>query len=128
MRSCEECTKCCELLHANVYGHEFGNGIPCKFLEECECKIYRVRPEVCRNYYCAWAQELIPYEMRPDKCGILISVEKNENGNYLRVVADGDQINTNILSYLKDWSTKTNTPIIYRENNSWRNINGTNEL
>jgi Fe-S-cluster containining protein len=128
MRPCGECTKCCELLYANIYGHEFGGGLSCKFLGECDCKIYKVRPEVCRNYYCAWAQELLPDEMRPDKCGVLASVQNGKNGQFLKVVGDNDKINIDIISYLKEWSIKTNTPVIYRENNSWRNINVTNEL
>ena len=51
MRPCGECTKCCEIPYGNTYGHEFGNGVPCKFLGECGCKIYKVRPEFCRKYY-----------------------------------------------------------------------------
>jgi Fe-S-cluster containining protein len=119
MRSCEECTKCCELLYGSAYGHEFGNGIKCKFLGNCGCKIYKVRPNVCRNYFCAWAQELLPEEMRPDKCGVLVSVEEKDNKKFLKVIGESS-INNDIITYLKEWSIKMNTPVIYKENNCWR--------
>lgn len=123
MRPCGECTKCCEILYGNTYGHEFGNGVPCKFLGECGCNIYKVRPEFCIKYYCAWSQELLPEEMRPDKCGVLVSVENKEGSQYLRVMSvNKDEINKNILSYLKEWSNYMNTPVIYKEGNSWRNL------
>lgn len=122
MRPCGECTKCCEIPYGNVYGHEFGGGVSCKFVEECGCKIYQVRPEFCRKYYCAWAQELLSEEMRPDKCEVLVSVETGKDGQYLRAISvNGEEINRNILSYLKEWSIKMNTPVMYKKENSWRN-------
>lgn len=123
MRPCGDCTECCKVLYGSAYGHEFGNGTACKFLGEDGCKIYKVRPEFCRNYYCAWSQELLPDEMRPDQCGVLVSVENGKEGQYLRAVSvSNDEINKNILSYLKDWSIKMNTPVIYKEKNSWREL------
>lgn len=121
MRECGECKECCILPYGEAYGHPFGNGTPCKFLGECGCKIYKVRPEFCRKYYCAWAQELLPEEMRPDKCKVLVSVENGEDGQFLRIVnGNEEKINSDILDYLKMWGERMNTPVIYRENNSWR--------
>ncbi len=123
MRSCGECTKCCEILLGNTYGYLFGNGTSCKFLGECGCKVYRARPEFCRKYYCAWAQELLSYDMRPDKCNVIVSVENGENVQYLRVMSTNDEeINNNVLLYLKEWSEHMNTPVIYKQGNSWRNL------
>lgn len=123
MRPCGECTKCCEVLLGNTYGYLFGNETPCKFLGDCGCKIYRARPEFCRKYYCAWAQELLPEDMRPDKCNVLVSVENGEKGQYLRVMSTNDkEINNDILLYLKEWSVYMNTPVIYKQDNSWRNL------
>jgi Fe-S-cluster containining protein len=119
MRSCGECTKCCELLQGNAYGHEFGCGNSCKFLGTSGCKIYKIRPECCRNYYCAWAQELLPEEMRPDKCGVLVSVENGEKGQYLRVINENEEINSQVFNYLKQWSIFMNAPVIYKKDNSW---------
>ena len=41
--------------------------------------------------------ELLPEEMRPDKCGVLASVENNENEQYLRLTLINGKINNNTL-------------------------------
>lgn len=110
MRECGECTKCCEWLVGEVYGNIFGNGIACKFLGSCGCGIYKLRPNICINYYCAWAQELLPDEMRPDKCGILASVENKEGIQYLRLSGN---LSSDLESFFKNWSRKMNTPVLY---------------
>jgi Fe-S-cluster containining protein len=119
MRECGECTACCTWLQGYAYGYEFGSGKSCKFLCESGCSVHKVRPKVCEGYFCAWAQELISEEMRPDKCGVLVSVENNENGQYLRIVPIKKEINKDILEYFKNWSVIMNTPVIYPKNNSW---------
>ena len=113
MRPCGECTACCTWLIGDAYGWEFGNGKSCRFLCEKGCSIHKIRPEECQKYFCAWSQELIDEEFRPDKCGVLISVEQNENGQYLKVLKIKDEINTDIIEYLQKWSEKMNTPIVY---------------
>lgn len=115
MRPCGECTACCTWLIGDAYGWEFGNGKSCRFLCEKGCSIHKIRPETCQKYFCAWAQELIDEEFRPDKCGILISVERNENGQYLKVlkIKKEEEINTDIIEYLQKWSEKMNTPVVY---------------
>lgn len=123
MRECDGCKECCIIPYGNVYGHEFGNGTPCKFLGECGCNVYKARPDFCKKYYCAWAQELLPIEMKPNECGVLVSVENGENGQFLRAVSTtGKELNTDILLKLKDWSIKMNAPVIYMKNNTWTEI------
>jgi Fe-S-cluster containining protein len=118
MRECGDCTACCTWLIGDAYGHKFGNGKSCKFLCEKGCSIHSERPNVCKNYFCAWAQELIDEDYRPDKCGILISVENGENGQYLKAIEiDKKKINNDIIEYLKMWSEKMNTLIVYIKNN-----------
>jgi Fe-S-cluster containining protein len=120
MRECGECTVCCTWLVGDAYGHEFGNGKSCKFLCENGCSVHKARPQVCRNYFCAWAQELLPEEMRPDKCKYVVSVENSDGGQYLKIFSiDGDKINTNILNWFKSWSSLMNTPVIYVKENNW---------
>jgi hypothetical protein len=59
---------------------------------------------------------LLPEEMRPDKCNVLVSVEQNENGQYLKAVAIN---NKNIPDDVKDWfikwGEKMNTPVLISE-------------
>lgn len=114
MRECGSCTACCTWLIGDSYGWEFGNGKSCKFLCEGGCSVHEARPKSCEKYFCAWAQELIDEEMRPDKCGILVSVENNENGQYLKIIEIHEHsINSDIVKYFKDWSIKMNTSIIF---------------
>jgi Fe-S-cluster containining protein len=119
MRECGECTICCTWLQGSAYGYEFGGGKSCKFLCETGCSVHKARPKVCEGYFCAWAQELIAEEMRPDKCGVLVSVENNEKGQYLKLVSTKKEINKDILEYFRNWSRLMNTPVIYSNNNSW---------
>jgi Fe-S-cluster containining protein len=114
MRSCGDCTSCCTWLIGDSYGWEFGAGKSCKFLECNGCGVHKVRPKSCENYFCAWVQELIDEEYRPDKCGFLVSVENGENGQYLKVVeTQKGKINKNITEYFNHWSIKMNTPVVF---------------
>ena len=113
MRECGECTACCIWLQGSAYGYEFGGGKSCKFLCETGCSVHKARPKVCEGYFCAWAQELLPEEMRPDKCGVLVSVENNENGQYLRLTKIKNQIDENILNYFVEWGKIMNTAVLY---------------
>jgi hypothetical protein len=119
MRPCGDCTACCSWLVANIYGWEIGGGKSCRFLECNGCGVHKARAKVCEGYFCAWAQELLPEELRPDKCGVIASVENNENGQYLRLTLMGKEINTDILEYFKEWSIKMNTPVLYLNNHIW---------
>jgi len=118
-RECGECTACCTWLMGDAYGYGFGNGKSCKFLCETGCDIHSVRPGSCMNYQCAWTQNLLDETMRPDKCGVLASVEKNENGQYLRLIHLTETINSDTLKYFKNWSMKMNTSVLYLKNNHW---------
>jgi hypothetical protein len=57
--------------------------------------------------------------MRPDKCGILASVENNEQGQYLRLTLIHEEINNDTIEYFKKWSMLTNTPVLHINNNNW---------
>ena len=119
MRECGECTACCTWLQGSAYGHDFGRGNSCKFLCESGCSIHKVRPKMCEQYFCAWAQELLPEEMRPDKCGVLVSVENGNIGQYLRIISTDQEINMSTLDYFKEWSQIMNTPVLYLKNKTW---------
>jgi Fe-S-cluster containining protein len=115
-RPCGDCTACCSWLSAKIFGWEIGNGKSCKFLECNGCGVHKARPEVCRNYQCAWTQHLLPEEMRPDKCDVIVSVENDENGQHLKVFPiNNKKINPEIKEYLKEWSVKMNSLVIFVE-------------
>lgn len=119
MRECGDCKECCLWLQGDSFGFTFGAGTPCKFLECDGCGVHKARPESCRNYFCGWAQELFDEEYRPDKCGVLVSVEQNENGQYLRLTYTKQNINKDIVEYFRLWGERMNTPVIHLNNNCW---------
>jgi Fe-S-cluster containining protein len=86
-RPCGDCNSCCSgQLIGDIYGFEMGCGKKCAFLIKEHCSIYDNRPKVCRDYQCAWTQNLFGEDMRPDKIGLMVSVEKNENEQYFKVI------------------------------------------
>jgi Fe-S-cluster containining protein len=115
-RSCGDCTACCTWLIGSSYGWEFGNGQSCKFKGCNGCKIHKVRPNVCVNYQCAWSQKLLPEEMRPDKCNVLVSVERNNDVQFLKAISiNNSKMNSSVKSWLENWSKEMNAPVVYIE-------------
>lgn len=113
-RDCGECTACCTWLIGDAFGYSFGCGQTCKFLENNKCGVYKARPETCRDYQCAWTQQLLPEEMRPDRCGFLVSVEDYEHGQYLKVLLiNGSKLKKDDREFLEDWGKKMNAPVIF---------------
>lgn len=87
-RPCEECNGCCSgQLAADIHGRNMHSGKPCDFLLKGLCSIYEDRPRVCHSFQCGWSQHLLPDDMRPDKCGIMVSVETTKDGEqFLRLI------------------------------------------
>lgn len=87
-RPCGECTACCSgQLAGEIYGHIMFPGKPCHFLKNNRCSIYENRPtSPCRTFQCGWSQYLFDEDMRPDKIGLMVSVERNEKEQFLRVI------------------------------------------
>lgn len=113
-RECGDCTACCTWLIGDAHGHSFGCGKSCNFLKSSGCGIYDTRPETCKKYQCAWSQHLIKENLRPDKCNVLISVETDEVGQYLKVIPiNNKKIDNDVKQYLIDWGEKMNTRVLF---------------
>ena len=109
-RPCDECTACCDgWLIGKVNGHPFGHGKPCQFLINKICTIYKDRPSMCRNYQCAWTQHLFPEWMKPNKCGVLISVETKEDHQFLRVIEMKPVIDYAVYAEIEKFCSENNT-------------------
>lgn len=86
-RACGDCKACCEgQLIGQAHGNFFGCGKACVFLTDAGCGIYDNRPKVCRGFQCAWSQHLLPEDLRPDKCKLLVSVVKNKDEQYFQII------------------------------------------
>jgi hypothetical protein len=73
-RECGSCTVCCKTLKIDVPELKKLAGVLC---DHCSigvgCRIYRDRPPVCEQFYCAWrGLAHLGDEWRPDRCGVLI--------------------------------------------------------
>lgn len=113
-RPCNECNKCCTgKLLANIHGFEMGNGKPCVFLIKGQCSIYDNRPKVCQSYQCAWSQGLFDEDMRPDKTGLMVSVEKDLEGQYLKVIPVNHQINIDDIEKLEKNMKELNARYVF---------------
>lgn len=109
---CGECTACCNgMLAGESYNHIFGKTNKCHFLNGT-CSIYTIRPYVCRKYFCAWKQGLFPDFMRPDKCGTLISVELNNNKQFLKIVTTGNT-SPEIINEIEIFACQNKCEVVY---------------
>lgn len=93
-RSCGDCHACCDgFIEHRAYGNFMGRGRHCVFLVDQTCVIYDHRPDTCQYYQCGWSQNLFPEWMKPNLCGLLISVEVDkEKKQYLRVTEISDVV------------------------------------
>lgn len=110
-KPCGDCTACCDgFLIGNSHGNKFGNGKPCVFLVEKQCTIYNDRPKSCQNYQCAWTQGLFPDWMKPNQCGVMISVEiNNDNKQFLRAIELKELIDYNVYSEIEKFCEENDT-------------------
>ena len=110
LRPCGDCNKCCSgNLIGTSYGNSFGPGRPCIFLvSEC-CTIYKDRPESCKKYQCAWTQNILSEQFRPDKCGIMVSVQNDQQKQYFKVVQCAPIVDDTVLEELLKFCNNNNT-------------------
>ena len=82
---CGDCTMCCKLMGVPEIRKPAGT-----WCQHCNigkgCKIYDERPENCRIFECGWLQsqsreprEVMPPELRPDRCKVVIAPSTNPN-------------------------------------------------
>lgn len=113
MRECGDCQACCQgWLQGDAFGCSFGLGKPCVFLLG-GCTVYEFRPKVCQNFFCAWAQEILPIPMRPDKFKVLVSVERWSGGQYLRCIGMGVEISEDAKTEIMRFCEANSAPVVF---------------
>jgi uncharacterized protein len=71
-RECGECTLCCRLLGVHELDKE--PLIECKHCSaSVGCKIYKERPNECKDFNCAWLLGETPEELKPSKSWVVLS-------------------------------------------------------
>lgn len=113
-KECGECSACCQgHLIGDAYNHKFGNGKPCFYLRQEKCIIYKTRPDVCKKYQCAWTQHLFNDDlMRPDKLGIMVSVEKLNNEQVLKAIEIRPYVSWDSHEKINLWAKLLNAKLI----------------
>lgn len=73
-RSCGSCTVCCRVLEIKALDKPAG--ILCGHNTGSACGIYDERPEACARWHCLWRKiGALPDELRPDRSGVVFSLE-----------------------------------------------------
>ena len=92
---CDGCSLCCRLL--SVVEIDKPAGAWCRAVEWTRaggrCKVHPERPDACRTFECIWLQsqvrtptngfppgQVLPPQMRPDRCGVVFAQEAYLNG------------------------------------------------
>jgi hypothetical protein len=112
MRTCGECTVCC-----TVGGVPALNKEPherCQY-ENGKCSLFGKpeRPAVCSSYRCSWLYGHGGEEDRPDKIGVLFSINATKNGNiHFAIETERHALITSAKSMLRECAEKIPLPII----------------
>ncbi len=98
-RECGTCTACCKDL---AIVEDSFKKLPGTMCEHCVggsgCGIYETRPKICRSYFCGWRNlPNIDDSWRPDRSGILITLEHQAQGNEIAsdanlILVGGDEV------------------------------------
>jgi hypothetical protein len=91
-RSCGTCSLCCKVFEVPPVNNKPAG----KWCSHCTpgrgCSIWTERPQMCRDYYCHWHQDLsLGPEWRPDTAKFILSREPG--GIWLSIVVDLAQPN-----------------------------------
>ena len=74
-RSCQDCTLCCKVLRIDELAKPRHAWCPHCAIGK-GCKIYDVRPETCRAFYCGWLiNDWLGEHWRPSKSRMIITAE-----------------------------------------------------
>ena len=77
MRECGDCTLCCKLPAIKDFKEGYS------WCKNCDigkgCKIYETRPQPCIDFDCMWKDERTNEELKPNKVGFVVTVEKEES-------------------------------------------------
>src|SRR5215831_5876594 len=76
-RSCGDCALCCRLLDVPEAGKPRNDW--CPHCNHHGCKIYESRPQICRDYTCAWlVNKSYPDYWKPSECGMIVDFGEAE--------------------------------------------------
>lgn len=129
-RVCNGCTACCTgTLTANIYGHEMSPGRPCHFKTEGGCAIYQKRPQLCKDYTCAWLNDTsIPEWMAPKLSNIVLTNKVVDGIPYLSANESVDGTTVEAVLWLVHWALQKGHNLSYRIRGATKLIGSTEFL
>ena len=81
-RVCGSCTICCRFFAVAEIAKPAQHW--CVHCSAAGCGIHATRPQACRNFECFWLMdESFPEDLRPDRCGIVVSFNGDERDSVL---------------------------------------------
>lgn len=109
-RTCDTCTECCMgYLTGQIHEYQMAINNPCHFLDLCEknCSIYDHRPQLCKDYRCAWLDQkvLIPNWMKPEYSKVIITQRQSKLDDvrtidYWSVTECGQTMSSEVLNWI----------------------------
>lgn len=109
-KECGDCTSCCDgHIIGTSHGNRFGYRKPCVFLVSKICSVYKDRPKSCHDFQCGWTQNLFPEWMKPNLCGVMVSIEINNDIQFLRVVELQELIDYAVYAEIEKFCSENNT-------------------
>lgn len=118
-RECDECDVCCVV--AQVKEGDFNKPacVSCPYLKKNggkkRCGLFgdKKRPKMCSTFECAWKRGFGTIDSRPDKNGVMISINNFNGGRWIFVLdVKKDAHKTTGKSIIIDMITKFNLPAI----------------
>lgn len=88
-RSCGKCSACCTALAIDDPELQKPEGERCQHLTVSGgCGIYLRRPEICKQFRCAWLGGNFKATDRPDKIGVMLHVPQSGEGPLVGVLTE----------------------------------------
>lgn len=128
-RSCDGCVACCTgTLTANIYGFKMTRDQPCHFKLDCSCAIYDKRPQLCKDYTCAWLTDTtIPEWMAPRLSNVILTRRVIKDIPYYTAHETVERMDTKTLSWLVHWALRKGKNLSYTIDGS-SNLIGSDEF
>ena len=121
MRSCQQCTACCDgWVRMDIKGHAVFPGQKCPFSTGNGCLDYDNRPvDPCMNFICGWKMENSPLPdwLKPDNGKMIVIFDKFQwmgMGVDLAVPV-GKRIPPRSLQWIQRFCEANQRPLIYTE-------------
>ena len=118
-RVCGDCSKCCEgWVRAVIFDKPIQPGLKCHYLGT-HCTIHEKRPQVCRDFFCAWVKDKtfsIPEWMKPNLSNVIIAEKtwgRNNEKIFWDVAECGVKMDSNVLNWILMHCSQNNISLRY---------------